>query len=85
MAAKSLWDQIEQRQQGILSSIYYLDDHKTCCQDYTQKHDKIELFDIYRRTTTSDDVNLAAEYVHEWYLLSILKEWIKCNKCDTLM
>ena len=40
---------IKQWQQGFLSSIYYLDDFKTCCQDYTQKHDKIELFDIYRR------------------------------------
>ena len=37
-------------QQGFLSSIYYLDDFKSCCQDYTQKYGKIELFDIYRRT-----------------------------------
>ena len=36
-------------QQPFLGSIYYLDDFKTCCQDYTQKYDKIELLDIYRR------------------------------------
>jgi len=38
MATKSLWDQIEKWQQGFLSSIYYLYDFKTCCQDYTQKY-----------------------------------------------
>ena len=38
MAAKSLWDQIEKWQQGFSTSIYYLDDFKTCCQDYTQKY-----------------------------------------------
>ena len=39
MAAKSLWDKIENKwEQGFLSSIYYLGDFKTCCQDYTKKY-----------------------------------------------
>ena len=53
MAAKSVWDQINKMQHGFLSVIYYLDDFKTCCQDYTQTHDKIEFL------TFTDGLNMA--------------------------
>ena len=50
MAAKSLWDQIKKATWFFIST-YYLDGFKTCCKIIQKKkHDKIELFDIYRRT-----------------------------------
>ena len=48
MAAKSIWDQKVNME--TTSSIYYLEDLKTCCQDYTQKYNYIQYVDIYRRT-----------------------------------
>ena len=50
MAAKSIWDQKEKMETTFLSSIYYLEDFKTCFQDYTKKHNNIQYVDIYRRT-----------------------------------
>jgi len=42
MASKSQWDQIE-RQHGILSCKYYLDDLKTIYQDYIPKYEILNL------------------------------------------
>ena len=51
MAAKSLWNQIEKWQHGLLNSKYTLDYIKTICQYYTQKYENTEFVNIYQRTT----------------------------------
>ena len=46
IAAKSIWDQKEKMEKRFLSSIYYLEDFKTCCEVYTQKYAYFTLADV---------------------------------------
>ena len=50
-----------------ISSIYCLNYFKTCCQDYTQKYDKIELMDIYRRNKIA--------------YIPVMPQFVSCSLC----
>ena len=66
MAAKSIWDQKVKKETTVFKFyiLYYLDDFKTCCQDYTQKYAYFALADVLPDqsvpvATTNFQVNLA--------------------------